>query len=174
MVIAKIIGGIFVITSCSLAGFCIKFKTDIQIKELNNLLSCIDIMKNEMCIALKNVFEAIKIASDNASKINRDFFDQILNAQNDNTDIALFTKWENALEKSNFFKQIYGNKEMEALKNFGCVLGSVNVEVQEENFDRFKCATQDRINELKNNSKKSSIMGNLGVYIGIIIVILIF
>ena len=45
--------------------------------------------------------------------------------------------------------------------------------IQEENFDRFKCATQDRINELKNNSKKSSIMGNLGVYIGIIIVILI-
>lgn len=168
--ILKTIGALLIMFSCSSVGFIEKYKHTFRIKELDNFIQCMDIFAVNICYSLEDIGSAISKVSAHATDLNREIFEKIAQEFSKSNGVPISEIWKNVLEKTN--NGVYKKDDIEILKRFGDLLGNGNIGVQEENIQSLKKNLTMSVESLKNNEAKMSALSKIGIYAGIVIVVL--
>ena len=169
----KVLGSIFIILSCSFCGYSIKYKHSLRVKELENLLTCFDVININIATNLNNIYETLENVLSCSSEINRKIFEYLLSNQKRICDSSFSVLWKEALEKVNLEYNIYEKEDMDALCKFGNMFGTGNYEIQSENIKTLKVAISKLIDKAKDDEKKLNVSAKIGIYAGIVLSVLL-
>ena len=165
--ILKLIGSSLIFISCSLFGYTFKRKSLIRIKELENILLCIEITEKEISLFLSNIVDIFDKIIGYATYYNKNIFTTAMK-EYQKSDGEFFSKvWDENLENIN--NDIYSYNEICILKKFGLLLGGGDTSMQKKIIAELKTSLIELINNEKENEKKLSVSPKIGMYTGIVI-----
>lgn len=173
MTAIKLLSYIVIIFSCSMIGFSAKFASLSRLKDLENMKSCIQIFENEIRYNISDIIEAAKKIFAVAKGVNIKIFDVLIENDKMKTGIPLSEAWERGVRTA-ICQSNYSKSDVDAIVKFGNVLGSGDVNTQLKNLEFF-CDNIDRcIDECREKNKKNAdLYSKVGIYAGIVIVILL-
>ena len=165
--ILKLIGSALIVFSCTLFGYTFKGKCLIRIKELENMLLCVEIAEKEISMFLSNVVDIFNKIIVYATDYNKVIFTKALNAHQ-NSDGEVFSKvWANTLNTVN--NDIYTKEEISTFKKFGILFSVGDINIQNGNISELKTSLIKLINKAKENENKLCVSSKIGIYTGIVI-----
>lgn len=171
--IIKVLGAILILTSSTLMGFCYKRNYGIYIRQLENFSSCLDILSNEISLSLKNFYDSLCDTNNYASEYNHIFFDELLKMLQNSDGETISYIWSRCLDENATFKIIYTKDDMKDFKEFGNLLTSGDTQIQLNNINKLKNKIENKVDVLKSKNEKVSVVGKLGIYFGVAIVIIL-
>ncbi len=168
----KIIGASIIILSSSLIGITVKQRHKILISELDNLMSCLRIIKQEISLSLSDITSIFEKRLSYASGQNYIIFDNFIRkAKNSNGD-ALSDTWTNSLREVQA-NLLYCKEDLLIITELGSLLGAGDSNTQNDNIINIENKLQERIKIYNSKTEKTDISSKLGIYAGIVIVILL-
>lgn len=170
----KTSGALLIFMSCLGLGYSLKALCSMRTKELENFLSCMDILMNEICYSMTNISDAISKLLKYASTYNKKFFDDFLIMYKNSDGTEAGEIWYQAVDKLEKHNTIYLKNDIERIRRTGNLLGKGDVNQQSDNIISLKNEINQNIAESKAANKKMEISTKLGMYIGFIIVIILF
>ncbi|NLK72917.1 MAG: hypothetical protein GX285_07870 [Clostridiales bacterium] len=171
--IIKMVLSASIIALSTLVGYLISSSFENRIKQLNALIFAIKIMDAEMNYSKNYLGEIInKLALNNDETIGI-FFTNINNALNHSFGKDFSHIWNDAVEMT-FKTGSLSKTDIKLLKDFGKRFGKIDLQNQKNIFEyfyrRFDLQLEEAINE---KEKKSRVYRNLGVSVGIMIVVIL-
>lgn len=170
----KIFGALLIFISCLVCGYSVKALYSMRTKELENFLSCMDVFLNEICYSMNSISDAINNMLNYSSAYNKRFFEDFLNMYKNSDGTKIGDVWHQAVNNAEKYNTIYSKNDIEAIKRLGNLLGRGDVNHQSDNINTLKNEISRNIADSKAINEKMSISTKLGIYIGIIIVIILF
>ncbi len=171
--IVKIIGASLIILSCSSFGISLKIRYTARVNELENFVICIDYIYKEISYSLADIKSVITKTMEFATEVNKSVFNEILEGIDKNDGKPISDIWTYRIGKLKDGHEIYEKSDLDIIGSFGNLLGYGNLEIQEENSQNLITNLNERISDLKNKSNKISATSKIGVYAGIIIVVIL-
>ncbi len=166
-------GCILVFSACVLCGHTLKQKISMRINELENMISCISIVENETRVFMSDFITAATKTLKVAENSNLKLFNKIIENVQLNTGQPISEIWKQAVQ-SVFEGSCYTNDDINLFIQFGNVLGNGDSQSQIENLIFFKTELIKQLNETKEvDDKKGVLFEKIGVYTGVIAVVLL-
>ena len=171
--VIKSVGVMLITISCALCGCSVKYKHNVRIKELQNLLLCFDIIGIEIAANLCNIYYAIKKAMEQASEINYILFSNVYINHKKLNEASFSSLWCEALDNIKSEYMIFEDRDIEIFQKFGNMFGAGNTDEQEKNICVLKKSINTLLDEAIEKGKKINLSVKIGVYTGIVISILL-
>ncbi len=167
----RFIGAILIIISCSSVGFIEKYRHGIRIKEIENFIKCMNIFSVEICYSYDNIYDALEKVVNYGTETNKNILQSVKNKVLNSDGIPISHIWVNEFNKLN--SAIYKDEEIEIIKHFGDLLGTGSAEIQGENIENLNKQLNIILDNLKKDTPKILSFCKIGIYAGIIIVVLL-
>lgn len=167
----KIAGCILVFFSCFTIGMGFKKRKCQRIFELENLISCMNILENEMRYSMSDIEKSFVKMAETASIQNKNIFLSCCEILNHSNGTTLSSIWNEVLSKYKN-NSCYTKEDINLILEFGNVLGAGDVETQLKNIEFFKINLSNNIETAKAKFQKNGDLSlKMGIYIGALIVI---
>ena len=168
----KITGMLIVMFSSTLFGYVLKHNCHKRVKLLENMKSCLSIMENEIRYCQndmeKTINKVLCFSEGSNSRMFRLFIDGIKTSDGESASEI----WNKATEGI-AGTSVYDADDIEVIKSFGNILGYGDIDTQLKNIDLFHIQIVSRLDVAKQKLKKhGELSGKLGIYIGILAVII--
>lgn len=170
--IIKSIGAIIIIVSSSLFGYIMRYRYRCRINDIENFNTCLGIIKREMSFSLNDILTAVKKTVSYANKQNKLLFENFINMSSASDGDTMSETWTRCLD-ANKGELIYNESDIDVIKELGNLLGSGDVDTQRENIINIENKLTEHLKKCSMNSEKYDITFKLGIYIGVIIVVLL-
>ena len=173
MIVFKISGCALVFLSCTLLGYTLKNKTMIRVSNLENMISCINVFKNEIRISLRDIQSASLKVLGVAKGTNFYLFNKLAHDQKNVDGQTMSELWRDAVS-SVVAESNYSKEDIDVFMRFGDVLGSGDARSQIDNLEIFETELTRMLDDARKCvSNKGVLFGKIGIYIGAITVILL-
>lgn len=173
MIICKLLGCTLVFLSCSLAGYAFKNKTLLRVGELENMMSCMKVLENEIRVSMSDITAASSKVLEVAQNSNVFLFENLISATEINDGQTLSELWKKSV-LSIIGKSYYSESDIKLFMRFGDVLGSGDAQSQIDNLKIFRTDLSKELEDARGEvDQKGTLYGKIGVYIGVISVILL-
>ena len=171
---AKIIGCALILIASTSAGYIAKFRADQRIKELENMLVCMQGFEYEICYNISDIIKATKNLVRISSIHNQKIFLSFLESAQKSNGKPLSEIWQETMNQKR--EECYFLKDdFEIISQFGSVLGCGNVDTQAKNIAILKERISKQILNLKTKSEKSgNLPAKIGIYAGLVVIVTIF
>jgi len=143
-----------------------------HVKELENFLACLDILNREINYSMYDVVKSFETACEYASKYNKNIFLGFIKSYKNSDGETISDVWNKYID-SMPDTEVYDNDDINVFRSFGNLLGSGDTEIQNNNINKLKLAINERITSAKDKSEKVSSLSKIGIYVGLIIVVLL-
>lgn len=169
----KIFGCMVIFCSCALIGYSFRLKQETHIYELENFRQCMQIFEKNIRYSMSDIMSATTSMLDTASIQNRRILQCFLNKSEHSDGHPLSEIWKQSIRKAGV-DSCYDKDDLEVFAQFGNVLGSGDIETQTKNIDIFMMKLAEKIETLKQALDKSgNIFAKMGIYAGIMIIVLV-
>jgi len=136
--------------------------------------SCLQVIENEIRYSVSNLETAVGKAVPYSDDINKVLFEKFLDKLSNSDGQPLSQLWDETLRNINN-SGVYEESDLAVFKNFGNVLGCGDIETQTKNIDLFNTQLTAQLESANENLKnKGHILGKLGIYAGLLTVIILW
>ena len=173
LLIIKIISLLLIFVLSSFAGILISNKYNMRVKEIEDMISALDLLETRVKYTYDTIADSFDFIAENMkTKAYRIFMiasSMLLN----NTNISAGDIFRNVVDDESIFLSI--NKEdKEILKGLGTSLGQMDLEGQIKNIVLVKQLLEKQLNDaVEEKSKNFKLTRNMGVFVGLIILIIL-
>lgn len=168
----KSMGAVIIIVSSSLIGYIIRYRHRCRINDIENFNTCLGIIKREMSFSLNDILTAVKKTAGYANKQNKLLFEGFIDMSSASDGDTMSETWTRCLETRKG-ELIYNESDIDVIKELGNLLGSGDIDTQRENILNIENKLNEHLKQCSMNSEKYDIAFKLGIYIGVIIVVLL-
>ncbi len=168
----KFIGAVITVATCSMFGFAVKYRHKYHIEELKNLNVCFSIIKEEIRFSMNDIATALKNSVAYASESNKILLTNFINMSKESDGTVLSELWTRALDNTKK-ELIYDRTDLAVINELGNLLGVGDIETQQNNIIKIENKINERVKLLNSKNEKMDITSKLGIYAGVILVILL-
>jgi len=173
LILCKLLGCIFIFLSCSLAGYTLKNKTMLHVTDLENMISCMNVLENEIRVSLNDIITASSKVLEISNNTNTFLFEKLIDSAKSSDGQPISELWKKAVLTISE-QSFYSENDINILVRFGDVLGSGDAQTQIDNLRIFRTELSKALEDArKAATQKGALYGKIGVYIGVISVILL-
>ncbi len=171
--IIKGILSIAIIGLSTLIGYLISMNYEYRIKQLSAFIYSIKIMEAEMNYSKNFLMDIIKKLSSSNEKVVSCFYSNMEDLLRQSYGNDFSTLWSASVDLS-FETSALSNSDIKIIKDFGKNLGKIDLENQQKIFDYFYKRLDFQMEEAINEkAQKSRVYKNIGVSVGIMIVVVL-
>lgn len=173
LLIVKIISLLLIVALSSFIGVLISNKYNMRVKEIEDIICALDLLETRVKYTYDTIADSFEfIAGNMKTKAYRIF---MITASHllDNKNMSAGDIFRNVVEEERIFLSL--NKEdSEVLKGLGTSLGQMDLEGQLKNIILVKQLLEKQLQEANDEKNKNfKITRNMGVFVGLIIMIIL-
>lgn len=173
LLIIKIVGLLLIVFLSSFIGYLIANRYNARVKELEDIISAIDLLETRVKYTYDTISDSFEFVADNMkTKAYRIFMIAAANLKT-NKNLSAGDIFRNTLDEEGSFLNIK-NEDIDVLKGLGTSLGQVDLEGQLKNIILIKQLMQKQLDEAyEEKNKNYKVYRNMGVFVGLIIMIIL-
>ncbi len=171
--IFKITVSTLIILLSALVGYVISLNYDLRIKQLSAFIFSIKIMEAEMNYSKSYLYDIVGKLSSNSEKVIADLYRQVGNGLKNNNGKEFAEIWNDSVAQA-FDTSSLTQTDIRLIKDFGKSIGKMDLKNQEKIYDYFlKRFDLQLVDATEEKNKKSRVYKNLGVAVGVMVVVVL-
>lgn len=157
----------------ALVGYIISLTYDIRIKQLSAFIYSIKIMEAEMNYSKSYLHDIVNKLSTNNEKVIADLYKKVCKGLQNNSGKEFTILWNDSVEQALNTSSLT-QTDIRLIKDFGKSIGKIDLKNQKKIYDYFLKRLDLQLEDAREEkNKKSRVYKNLGVAIGIMVVVVL-
>lgn len=173
LLIIKIFSLLMIVVLSSLIGTLIANKYNTRVKELEDIITALDLLETRVKYTYDTIADSFLFVADNMKTKAYRIFMITASILNENKNMSAGDIFRNTVDEEGMFLDLT-SEDKEALKGLGTSLGQMDLEGQLKNITLVKELLEKQFNDACDGKNKNyKLSRNMGVFIGLVIMIIL-
>ena len=173
LLIVKIISLLLILGLSSFIGIIISNKYNMRVKEIEDLISALDLLETRVKYTYDTIADSFDFIANNMKTKAYRVFMISSSLLMENKNMSAGDIFKSVVEEESIFLSLT-KEDREILKGLGTSLGQMDLEGQLKNIVLVKQLLENQLNEaLEEKSKNFKLTRNMGIFVGLIIMVIL-
>ena len=173
LLILKMISLILILCLSSFIGILISNKYNMRVKEIEDIISALDLLETRVKYTYDTIADSFNFIASNMNTKAYRIFMITASLLTENKTMSAGDIFRSVLEEESIFLSL-DKEDKEVLKGLGTSLGQMDLEGQLKNISLIKQLLENRLEDaLEVKSKNFKLSRNMGVFVGLVIMIIL-